>query len=147
ITKDDDVKKIMGMILKPSGGSTTRTDDAPPSSQDPPKSRYWEGNGLRIVVDSFTRTGNAINATIAVENLRDQELAYYEVGRYYLLDENGEHWGGRTADGNASFYISVPARSRVRTRWSFQPGTSPTGTVFTLVGGSNMTVRGLRPTQ
>lgn len=71
----------------------------------------------------------------------------YTVGMYYLLDENGERWGGRTVDGNSYLYIKS---SRAVTRPHAQELAARHllhGNVFTLVGDSNMTIRGLRPAQ
>ena len=142
ITKDDDVKKIMAITVAvpapPRPGDTSGTQPATKWAYE------WEG--MKLVVDEITRSGDTIAVTFGVENHSTKEQRNLTLGRFYLIDENGEEWSGTTGTRLIRDHIDVPPGTRRRSRWQFKPEGDASGKAFNLtVEGGRLLIRGLRP--
>lgn len=82
--------------------------------------------------------------TFGVENTGDK-TQNARVGRFYLVDENGDRWEGESENGHSYEGFAVAAGTRRRIRWSFKPEKRASGTVFALTDRrGNLLLRDLR---
>lgn len=129
ITKDDDVKKIMGVVLVTAGGSGGAAP-APQKTKAAASKPYLDGD-VRVTVEDFQRNGSVITAYVVAENTGSSPLGYY-MGPYRLVDDNGDFWPGRI-DANFEFgYETIAPGTRRRIKFTFRPEKEATGTVFAL---------------
>jgi TolB-like protein len=140
ITRDAMVESIIGQ--NPTSATTSSSTPASPPAR---KDWYWQNQYWKITVDMIERQANVITATMAVENLTGEPLGE-NFGPYYLLDSSGERWGGKSSEGYDNMWLTVPAGTRVRMRWTFTPAGPADGRVFTLANNSGVKIKNLTPT-
>jgi hypothetical protein len=140
IAKDDDVKKIMAVVLTPAAGGGGGA--AAPAPAGGPHT--WQVESLTFSMDGLRGSGNTATTTIVVDNTTGEAKSTY-VGRYYLIDNNGDRWNGHMDDGNDWANLTIAPGTKRRYRWTFAPESAATGTVFTLTNedGTRSLVRNL----
>lgn len=134
ITKDDDVKKILTVVLSRREGQppSTKRPTGPPSNQ----LLSWQDGAIQFSIDGLHDGGSTLTTTITVENAGGEGHTPY-VGEYMLIDENGDRWRGRLPDGSSYVHVSIPPGTRRRFQYSFVPEAAATGTTFTLTNHDN----------
>ena len=141
ITKDDDVKKIMATVVAPAPTGASPSPRNGPSSS---AKRFWQVGDVRYVIDAFQQSGGTVTIMFGIENVGDSTQQPY-LGLFYLVDENGDRWQGRSEKGPWYGRLAVAAGTRLRIRFIFSPEKTASGTVFALTDGDgNLLLRGLR---
>ena len=141
ITKDDDVKKIMATVVAP---APTGTSPSPRGGQSSSAKRFWQVGDVRYVIDTFQHSGGTVTIMFGIENIGDTTQKPW-VGPFYLVDENGDRWGGTSEHISSFVKLAVAAGTRRRIRFTFTPEKTASGTAFTLTDdGGNLLLRGLR---
>jgi hypothetical protein len=100
ITKDDDVKKIMTVVLK-TGTATVR-----PASPKPDPTLLWSDGPLRFSIDGLHGNASTLTTTIVVENTGDQARDL-NLGAFHLIDDNGDRWFGQASSGEGYLYLVI----------------------------------------
>lgn len=134
ITKDDDVKKIMAVVIRPPSASPQKQ----PGPNAPPKATTysWESGQFYVSMDGLQASGNSLSTTVTLEN-RGSDGGEVHITGFWLIDENGDRWRSKFQDGSDSKWVAIAPGTKRRFRFTFQPETSSSGTVFTLTDSGN----------
>ena len=145
IIKDEDVKKIMGVVM--SGGAVSSGSQGPvgvasgspvhsdAGSADAGSRRpTFETDSYRVIVDSVKKTGGIVTMGITVESLTEKALRVNFCCQTYLVDEGGERWDYVPQD-TAQFFgggADLVAHTKRKTSVRFQSKGDTSGRLFTL---------------
>lgn len=133
IAKEDDVKKIMTVVLaKPRPPAATEAR----LSQAPPQQMSWRDGPFLFWIDGLRGGGTSLTTSVTVENT-GVEGKYTDIGAFNLVDENGDQCRGKLRNGWEYTGETVAPGTRRRFQFTFVPETTATGTVFTLTNHDN----------
>jgi hypothetical protein len=126
------VEKRLGEVQASSSGDTPVKPD--PKIEAKSKSGYvWENGVLKVIVESFKKTGKTVNAKILFENISDKniELAYNN-NNAHLLDEDGGRWIWKSDTADLYSRRAILAGKKIRAMITFEAKDSVNGRVFDL---------------
>jgi curli biogenesis system outer membrane secretion channel CsgG len=131
ITRDAMVESIIGQTAPSSAAPTPAQGHATSKSSSGKPS--WTRGGIRVVVDSASKKDGWLTMLLAFENDTDADRKV-TVGKYHLIDENGDRWDYWDDSQNFVYAVTVSPRTRARSSFRFHcTGGECTGGRFTIV--------------
>lgn len=135
VTKDDDVKKMLAMVIQPAApASGGRAPGATPAKA-PAELTYTSG-WFRMTIDGLRRSGKSLTTMVVFENIGGDGQEF-RTSQLWLIDENGDRWKGRSSEGREQMWISLPGGTRRRFQFTFDAESGSNGNTFTLTDGGS----------
>lgn len=138
ITKDSNLRGTIKEV--PMAGAklpaTIAQDDRP----------MYQGPYARVEVESAQRRGDTITLSLLVHS-RHSEPRTFWANVLYLLDENGDRWSCRFANGSTGESFELHPRTRRKLALTCRAGENDGGTRFTLLAehGDIESIEGIAP--